>query len=363
MTKFSSRALISLLLVSTPSWGCGSEGSETSDTVDTGVRGGGKADDAEVDCTDTALDQHGICRRGNGQFAPSACCVEVDQCANASIDANGTCRDSENGQFVPSACCEALCDGTSLINGFCRHEDSGRFALAACCADICFDLQPPDPQDVPPGSCADSCGDLSDGECFCDTACTEFGDCCADFADECPEVAAEATAPPPANSCATSCGGQAPGGACFCDEACVNLGDCCADKVAHCGGGGTDAVIACEADACETAALDDHGICRKSNGQFALSTCCAPTCDDVDLVVGDGTLDCLNTETGDALPMSCCDERCEGAELDRHGICRDAESGQFADPACCADLCVVAQERGNADELEGCNGDQEVPPA
>ena len=61
--------------------------------------------------------------------------------------------------------------------------------------------------------------------------------------------------------------------------------------------------------------------------------------------------------------MTCCDERCEDAELDRHGICRNKANGQFADPACCADHCVLAQERGNADELEGCNGDQEPPAA
>jgi hypothetical protein len=363
MNKFYPGALISLMLASTPLWGgCGADdGSEV--TSDTPVRGAGKADDIEVDCSDAALDQHGICRRTNGQFAPASCCVEVDQCANATIDAQGTCRDTQNGQFVPTACCEALCEGTSLINGFCRHEDSGRFALAACCADICFDLQPPAADDVPPGSCEASCGDIAlDGDCFCDSACSQFGDCCADFADECPDEAAEATAPPAPDSCADSCGTAAPGGACFCDEACVSLGDCCADKVAHCGGGGSDAVVACEVDACETAAVDEHGICRKDNGQFALSACCAPVCNNVDLVIEDSELHCLDTESGDDLPMTCCDERCEGAELDRHGICRDSVSGQFADPACCADLCVLAQERGDVEALDGCNGVQQQAP-
>jgi hypothetical protein len=364
MNKFYPGALFSLLLASAPVWGgCGAD--DAADPTSEGpARAGGKADGIEVDCSDASLDAHGICRRTNGQFAPSACCVEVDECANATIDQHGICRDSENGQFVPTACCDALCEGTSIINGFCRHEASGKFAFAACCADICFDLQPPAAEDIPPGSCDASCGGMSlDGECFCDAACSEFGDCCADFADACPEIAEDVAAPAPANSCADSCGTASPAGDCWCDEACASLGDCCGDKVAHCGGEGSDAVVACEVDACETAALDEHGICRKSNGQFALSVCCAPTCENVDLVIEDSDLHCLNTETGDDLPMTCCDERCEDAELDRHGICRNKVNGQFADPACCADLCVLAQERGDVDALEGCNGVQQAPPA
>lgn len=39
---------------------------------------------------------------------------------------------------------------------------------------------------------------------------------------------------PPANSCQGRCGGQAPAG-CWCDYACSQYGDCCGDKVAQCG--------------------------------------------------------------------------------------------------------------------------------
>jgi hypothetical protein len=35
------------------------------------------------------------------------------------------------------------------------------------------------------GSCAGACGGASPGGCFCDDACTAFGDCCGDFADVC----------------------------------------------------------------------------------------------------------------------------------------------------------------------------------
>jgi len=35
-------------------------------------------------------------------------------------------------------------------------------------------------------------------------------------------------------SCADSCGGQSPAG-CYCDEACSGYGDCCPDKLFFCG--------------------------------------------------------------------------------------------------------------------------------
>ena len=37
------------------------------------------------------------------------------------------------------------------------------------------------------GSCADHCGGSS-GDCYCDSSCMEYGDCCFDFHNECPFV-------------------------------------------------------------------------------------------------------------------------------------------------------------------------------
>lgn len=343
---------------------CSASDDGTTDPGDRGV--GGKADDAAPNCDDTALDDAGVCRRGNGQFAPAACCAEPDQCANATIDDGGACRDTENGQFVPASCCEALCADAKIINGFCRSETTGQFALTACCADQCFDLQVPeiDPAEAPAGSCADSCGtQASDGACFCDELCVDAGDCCADAVELCPEeVGVPSDEPEPSASCAGACGSQASAG-CWCDEACAQLGDCCGDKVAQCGGAGEDAVVACEVDACEGAEVDDDFICRKPNGQFALAACCGlDRCDAADLEIAtDGQALCRDTDSGQFIPMVCCDERCQDAELDRTGICRNAESGQFADPACCADQCFVAETRGDASALDGCNGTQVAP--
>lgn len=328
------------------------------------VKIGGKADSpTAADCAGTAVDANGVCRRDNGQFAPSVCCAKSSECANATIDAQGQCRDTENGQFVPAACCDALCEGAKIINNYCRYEDTGRFALAACCADQCFDLQPPAPEEAPAGSCASSCGDQgTGGSCWCDAQCVTFGDCCADFSDSCPEL----TKPEPTaqNSCAGACGNAAPSGNCWCDEACATLGDCCGDKVASCGGEGSDAIVACEKDDCEGTALDDSGVCRKTaTGQYALSACCAPNrCANANLeIASNGQALCRDTENGQFIPMNCCDVRCENAELDRNGICRKTDSGQFADPACCADQCFVAQQSGAVSSLEGCNGTQQAP--
>ncbi|MEZ4235722.1 MAG: hypothetical protein R3F59_06075 [Myxococcota bacterium] len=76
-------------------------------------------------------------------------------------------------------------------------------------------------------SCASHCGGSSSfggASCFCDAACSSFGDCCDDVAPECEP-----------DSCWNQCGGSAPSGACWCDTACSSFGDCCEDKVDSCG--------------------------------------------------------------------------------------------------------------------------------
>lgn len=98
------------------------------------------------------------------------------------------------------------------------------------------------------GSCANHCGSAepapsSNPNCYCDTACSSNGDCCADFSAVC----AASTPPPPppptpapsGPSCSGLCGSSAaaPGSdpACYCDASCVSLGDCCSDAVSICG--------------------------------------------------------------------------------------------------------------------------------
>jgi hypothetical protein len=75
-------------------------------------------------------------------------------------------------------------------------------------------------------SCDSHCGGSASGTggtCFCDAACSSFGDCCADVAEECRP-----------DSCWEQCGGVAPGGTCFCDDLCTGFGDCCSDFADSC---------------------------------------------------------------------------------------------------------------------------------
>lgn len=89
-------------------------------------------------------------------------------------------------------------------------------------------------------SCAGSCGDTPDGSCWCDDACTDYGDCCTDYQDQCTGGGGDGggggggtTGP----SCSGSCG-DTPDGSCWCDASCVDYGDCCADYGDQCTGGG-----------------------------------------------------------------------------------------------------------------------------
>jgi len=348
---------LSLFLCAALAAACGIEGDDHTD------RGGdGKADTlsaAECAALSPSTDQHGFCRAGDGRFAPAQCCAESTVCQTAVLQDDGSCRDSESGQFVPASCCAAKCDNAQLgSDGFCRAA-SGQFAPSACCADQCFAAQ------APAGSCeADSCGDASfDGDCFCDDQCAELGDCCADKVEKCggngslPSVLAL-----PEGTCTqAACGGQSENGDCFCDSECTEFGDCCTNKASQCGGPGLDLqVIDCAPDACAAASIQD-GVCRNSdNGQFLKSSCCAqlPVCAAARV---DAQGVCRDEENGQFVPKLCCTDICEGSFLDSAGTCRNS-NGQFAQAGCCADLCFAKQERrARGDDLDttpGCNGQQ-----
>lgn len=78
-----------------------------------------------------------------------------------------------------------------------------------------------------PNSCEEYCGEQAPGGCYCDSECTQYNDCCADFEATC------GVAEPDPNSCSGTCGEQAPGG-CYCDAQCTNFGDCCDDYASAC---------------------------------------------------------------------------------------------------------------------------------
>jgi V8-like Glu-specific endopeptidase len=79
----------------------------------------------------------------------------------------------------------------------------------------------------PAVSCSGVCGRTPDfGGCWCDDACTQFGDCCSDKAEVC------GSGDPP---CLNRCGSFQSGAACQCDALCANYGDCCSKFFDTCG--------------------------------------------------------------------------------------------------------------------------------
>jgi len=110
---------------------------------------------------------------------------------------NGTCKycwDPSSNQYVHSCDgCQTHFEGNTIVGGTCLV-----------------------------GTCSGACGGPSDGNCFCDAACSGFGDCCSDYEETC-------SCGPNGNKC----GGQA--AECFCDTACHGFGDCCEDKIPECG--------------------------------------------------------------------------------------------------------------------------------
>jgi len=119
------------------------------------------------------------------------------------------------------------------------------------------------------GSCVGTCGGkTSDGDCWCDSICVTYGDCCYDYQEMC-------VAPIPENpiyygTCNLSCGGKSTGGTCWCDTGCEQFGDCCADYTDHCscqGSCNTQAISGCWCDKnCESYndCCPDYDICKSS---------------------------------------------------------------------------------------------------
>jgi len=76
-----------------------------------------------------------------------------------------------------------------------------------------------------PSSCVGAC-DTNPGNCWCDSSCSQFGDCCSDYTAVCGGVGGP-------SSCVGACDTNP--GNCWCDSSCSTFGDCCSDYFAICG--------------------------------------------------------------------------------------------------------------------------------
>lgn len=83
-------------------------------------------------------------------------------------------------------------------------------------------------------SCEGSCGGQSADGCWCDSSCSQYGDCCGDYTEVCTAGGGGGGEPPaPAATCVGHCGGEGTGG-CYCDDQCSTYGDCCEDYASAC---------------------------------------------------------------------------------------------------------------------------------
>ncbi len=109
--------------------------------------------------------------------------------ARNKCDPSLECQFSEPTHDVPGTCQPASCDpnlictqATSCVDGALYPTGCG----PANCDEpigICFVPPPPPP---PAPTCENMCGGPAvDKACFCDSVCSDYGDCCDDYADHC----------------------------------------------------------------------------------------------------------------------------------------------------------------------------------
>jgi len=150
----------------------------------------------------------------------------------------------------------------NIISGF-NDATPNIFVQNQCGESMCFEenlsywtvdpISSDDDVPVPPPAgdgCVGFCGGSNPNDgCYCDNLCTEYGDCCSNYNEECgndggePEPSSddggepEPTSPPPSEGgCAGFCGGSNPNEGCYCDDLCAEYGDCCSNFNEECNG-------------------------------------------------------------------------------------------------------------------------------
>ncbi|MBI5607281.1 MAG: hypothetical protein HY902_00205 [Deltaproteobacteria bacterium] len=266
----------------------------------------------------------GVC----GTCDSASSCNASGQCLpKGPVCGNGSCEAGETYGNCPGDCpCVPQCGtkkcGDNGCGGLCGTCDSastcnasGQCIATSKCGNGTCDSGESNatcPADCPagdPNSCVGHCQGQAPGGCYCDTACTQSGDCCSDYKAVCggtctPNCTGKAcgladgcggkcSGPCPVNgqvcsaaktcvtptivcgngvcesgetaaNCAKDCGaatktckgycGKAGLGGCYCDTACVQNNDCCPDYATQCGGGSSSVCPNGKCEAGETAA-------------------------------------------------------------------------------------------------------------
>ncbi|MGB0715702.1 MAG: S8 family serine peptidase [Phycisphaerae bacterium] len=167
-----------------------------------------------------------------------------DLCEGLPVGCTGYCgEESPDGCFCDAACpmfddcCEDRCLACPASSGCCGN---GICEAMESCEDC--------PDDCGVCGCAGYCGTQSPSGCHCDDECLSRGDCCPDVCDACPSTIGccgdglcdsmnENCSTCPADcgicGCTDFCGMLSPDG-CYCDEGCIDFGDCCDDVCDAC---------------------------------------------------------------------------------------------------------------------------------
>ncbi|MEM6992996.1 MAG: hypothetical protein AAF721_20965 [Myxococcota bacterium] len=143
-------------------------------------------DEACASYGDCCADKQPVC---DGVDPGPTLCMSDDTCADGEFCDHTQCLSNCPDGFICPAVCWGACEEIpqppqcpDICEAVCAGEPEP--PLPVGCPTPSCDCPDPEPE---PDSCADACGGKSDGACWCDDQCTNFGDCCDDFEDECAE--------------------------------------------------------------------------------------------------------------------------------------------------------------------------------
>ncbi len=335
-------------------------------------------EDADADC--------GLCEDGlfcTDDGLCDACSCDGLECGYD--ECGEPCGDCAEGFFCDDdqLCAECLCDEGWECGFADCGTNCGECGEGFGCVDHMCVAQ----------TCADSCGGQGIGGCWCDDSCFNFGDCCPDVCDECPDEDAEACACVPEcdgkecgwDGCWQDCGTCDEGAFCTDDGLCEvcecgdmqcgfnGCGEPCGDFEGGCDEGAfCDDDMMCQAcdcgdavcgvDECGTPCGDLEGECAE--GAFCLEGACyegagceeseTPGCDGCACEECVGAADSFCTETAwDSLCVQQCLMLCGGCGDGAgcgDGVCEFPETCSSCPEDC---GCPGALECGWSDELQG----------
>ncbi|MFH1532963.1 MAG: SMP-30/gluconolactonase/LRE family protein, partial [Pseudomonadota bacterium] len=297
---------------------------------------------AAPDCS--AVECGEFCGMDCGTCSGGATCYQGQCC-------DPTCAGKECGGDGCGGSC-GDCPGTDVCQAgacvdcqpLCAGKDCGADGCGGTCGVCAKDEICAAGQCVTPDSCVGACGGQADAGCFCDPACQEYGDCCEDVCDQCPEICAVVecgecpegeVCDPQGQCCTPDCEGKTCG-----DDGCGgDCGDCPPEEICEDG--------ACVPGGCN--GIPWEGCCAAGALQFCdqgnlVQMSCAgdPDCG---WNSGAGYYDCGTEGGGDpdgVLPMDCmdyCVPDCADKECGSDGC--DGSCGACADgDACIAAACV-----------------------